>query len=136
MTMPSVAKSLPVARKPTGVPVTITGTGLTGSGTGNKSDLGTTAVQVFDGAVEGKAYKVTVKCITASRKIAWATTQAAAVSPAIKADADGSVDEGNIIIADTIGGQKEEFFITDDQDVWLVASAAATAVQVTVVEVM
>lgn len=135
MTSVNTARAIGAARRPTGAPVTLAAGGLAAAGIQNKSDLGTDAVQVFNGACAGKAYRLTLRIVTASRAIGWATVAAGAAAPTLKADSDGSADEGALITSDATGGQSETIVITDDQDVYIVASDAATAVQVVAVEV-
>ena len=120
------------AHKPTGTP---TGTApLTGTGILNGAALGTTPVLAFNGACRGSAVRCKLTLITASRQLGWTTVAAGASAPTIAADADGSADEGSLLISDTVGGQSVEIVIPDNQDLYVVASDASTAYQLTVLE--
>lgn len=105
---------------------------LTASGILNLATLGTTATLVVSGTVPNRLRRVKLTCVTSGRNISWATVANGAASPANKADGDGSVDEGAIIMGG--GGASEWITIPGWMDLYLVASAASTAVQVIVVE--
>lgn len=117
-------------RAPLGTP---TGTPpLTTTGILNSAALGTTPVLVLDGACAGKINRVKIVLVTASRKLAYTTVAAGASAPTIAADGDGSADEGSLIIDAGTGGATEWITIPDNVDLYLVASAASTAYQITV----
>lgn len=107
---------------------------LTGSGILNGAALGTTATLVYAGPGKGRAVRVKIACVTASRALGWAVVGANGSAPTIKADQDGSADEGSLVIADAGGGQYVEFGLADTLDLYLVASDADTAYQLTVTE--
>lgn len=105
---------------------------LTGQGILNQSDLGTTPVLVLAGKAEGKALRCKLVVITDAVNVAYATVERDAAAPTITAAADGSATDGSLI---TGGDGAVEFFtISDACDLYIVASAAATVVQLTVFE--
>ena len=91
-------------------------------------------LDVFDGAGKGKKYKLKIVCVTASRKLAYTTVAMGASAPTVAADGDGSADEGSLIIDGGSGGATEWITIVDTVDLYLVASAASTAYQITAFE--
>jgi hypothetical protein len=102
---------------------------LTNTGVLNKADLGTTCLRVIQGIGDGRRqYRVKLVGITASRNIAYATVASGATC-AIKADADGSADEGSLIMGGS--GASEWLAIADNLDLYVVASAASTQFQLT-----
>lgn len=116
----------------TGTP---SGSALSGTGVYNSAALGTTATKVLSGttAKGDKSRRCKMTCVTASRNMAWGIVPAGASAPTFKADADGSSDEGSLIMGGS--GATEWVTIPATHDLYLVASAASTAVQVTVFEV-
>jgi hypothetical protein len=107
---------------------------LTGTGILNDDDLGTTAVLVYDGPCNGRAVRVKIMCLTASARLGYSTVNAGATAPAIKADGDGSADEGSLIVDGGAANASEWITIPANQDLYIVASAASTKYQVTAVE--
>jgi hypothetical protein len=108
--------------------------GANATGILNGAALGTTATKVVAGGQnQGKTRRCKIVCITASRNLAYTIAPAGTTGIAIKADADGSIDEGSLIMGG--GGATEWVSIPDNFDLWLVASAASTAYQITCVEV-
>lgn len=114
---------------------TPTGTApLSASGILNGAALGTTATKVVaGGANAGKTRRCKIVCVTDAVRLAYAIVPAGATAPTIKADGDGSADEGSLIMGGA--GATEWVSIPDTHDLYLVASAAATSYQVTVVQV-
>ena len=110
-------------------------TALTGTGIWNSAALGTTATKVASGDASkgGKQRRCKIVCVTASRNVAWGIAPLNASTVSFKADGDGSSDEGSLIVGG--GGATEWVTIPATHDFYLVASAAATAVQVTMVEI-
>lgn len=108
-----------------------TGSALTGRGIFNKADLGTTAFKVLAARTDGntRIRRCKLVCVTASVKIAWG------FASTIKADGDGSADEGSIIVSGTSGGAVEYFDLHPLLDLYVVASAASTIINLTVEEV-
>jgi hypothetical protein len=107
---------------------------LTGQGILSKADLGTTAFRAFagpGGGGTGKAYRCKLVVVSAAN-VAWATVNRGASAPVIKADADGSADEGSLVYGG--GGIVEHFTIDGSCDLYIVASAANTIVNLTIVE--
>lgn len=104
---------------------------LTGRGILNQSDLGTTAVKMLSARTDNntRIRRCKLVCVTADVKIAWGTTSA------IKADGDGSADEGSIIVSGPSGGAVEWFDLDGSLDLYVVASAASTVINLTVEEV-
>lgn len=120
---------------PISVELTPTATALTTSGIFNKADLGTTAFKVLSGQAipRGKVRRCKIVCVTASVKVAWGVV-AVGGTCAIKADGDGSADEGSIFVSSATGGAVEYIDVKDNLDLYLVASAGSTIVNVTVEE--
>jgi hypothetical protein len=107
---------------------------LTASGILNDNDLSTNAVLVYDGPCNGRAVRLKIMVLTASARIAYSTVAAGAPAPSIKADGDGSADEGSLIVDGGGANATEWVTILDNQDFYIVASAASTKYQVTAVE--
>lgn len=108
---------------------------LSGTGILNLSALGTTATKVITGdTTKGdKIRRCKISCITASRNIAWATAPVGGATTSFKADADGSADEGTLIMGGS--GAFEIVSIPANHDLYLVAGASSTVAQVTCFEV-
>lgn len=109
---------------------------LTGNGILNLANLGTTPVKVVGqpaaGANIGKARRCKIVCVTPGANIAYTTVSAGAAAPTSTAAGAGAATEGSLIIGG--GGATEWITILDTQDLYLVASAASTVINVTVVE--
>lgn len=108
---------------------------LTGSGVLNLAALGATSVKVVSGSTlkANSIFKVKIACVTASRNLAYTVVAAGAATPAIKADGDGSADEGSLVLSS--GGGVEFVSISGNKDLWLVSASSPTVCQVTVFEV-
>jgi hypothetical protein len=107
---------------------------LTGSGVLN-STTGTTALKVLSGASDpkGKIRRCTLTCLTAGRNLSYATAIVNATSPTLTAVGDGTgTNDGLLIIGG--GGAFRDFSIADNLDLYISASAAATAYQLAVVD--
>lgn len=108
---------------------------LSGTGILNSASLGTTATKVVagDASKGNKQRRCKIVCVTASRNIAWGIAPVNASTVSFKADVDGSADEGSLIMGG--GGATEWVTIPATHDLYLVAGAASTVVQVTLVEI-
>jgi len=113
------------------LPITSTAP-LTGQGILNRPDLGATASKVLSAGSDGKVRRVSLMCVTVARNIAWTTVAKGAAAPTITAVGDGSANEGKLIMGG--GGASADFNVADNLDLYIVASAASTAYQLTVVE--
>lgn len=105
---------------------------LTGQGILNQADLSTAARKVLSAGNDGKVRRVSLMGVTAGRNIAWTTVAKNAAAPTITALGDGSANEGKLIMGG--GGASADLNLADNLDLYIVASAAATAFQLTVVE--
>jgi hypothetical protein len=105
---------------------------LTAQGILNGAALSTTPVKVLSAGNQNLIRRVSIMCVTAGRNIAWTTVARNAAAPAITAVGDGSANEGKLIIGG--GGAFYEFNVADNLDLYIVASAASTAYQFSVVE--
>jgi hypothetical protein len=94
--------------------------------------VGTTATKVLSASTSPahKSRRVKVDCRTAARKLGIALRTNGGASPAHTAVGDGTATDGIIVEP----GAPEWLTIPATTDLWLVASAAATAYQLTVVE--
>ena len=95
------------------------------------NSVGTTATKVLSASSDPahKDRRVKIDCRTASRYLGWATKHAGGATPGHTAVGDGTATDGVIVEA----GAPEWVTIPASSDLWLVASAAATAYQLTVV---
>lgn len=105
---------------------------LTTTGILNASNLSTTPVKVLSAGNQGLIRRVSIMCVTAARNIAWTTVTKNATPPTMTAVGDGSANEGKLIMGG--GGAYYEFNVLDHLDLYIVASAASTAYQFSVVE--
>lgn len=107
---------------------------LSDSGVLNLAGLGTSAVKVLSGASGSlAAFRCKIACVTASRNLAYSVLAAGAATPSIKADGDGSADEGSLILP--AAGGVEFLTVAGDRDLWLVSASSPTVCQVTVFKV-
>lgn len=109
---------------------------LTARGVLNQSDLGTTAAKMLSASTDpkGRSRRCKILVVTPDVKVSWAVVVRGAASPANKADGDGSADEGSLIISGASGGAVEYIDVADHLDLYLVASAASTVINLTVEE--
>lgn len=105
---------------------------LTGQGILNRADLGTTVSKVLSAGNAGLIRRVSLMGVTVGRNIAWTTVAKNAAAPTMTAVGDGSANEGKLIMGG--GGASADFNVADNLDLYIVASAAATVYQLTVVE--
>jgi subtilase family serine protease len=133
MTTGSVERSIQTALGPiTGALPTTNTPPLTGQGILNAANLSTTPVKVLSAGNNNLIRRVSIMCVTAGRNIAWTTVAKNATAPTITAVGDGSANEGKLIMGG--GGASADFNVADNLDLYIVASAASTAYQFTVVE--
>lgn len=133
----SPSQSLHQALAPIANALTLTATEpLAGRGVLNQNDLGTTAVKMLSGSStpRGRSRRCKILVVTPDVKVSWAVVVRGAASPANKADGDGSADEGSLIVSGASGGAVEYIDIADHLDLYLVASAASTIINITVEE--
>lgn len=104
---------------------------LTSQGILNLSTLGTTPVKVIGGNSANKTRRVKIVVVSAAN-VSWATVERGATAPTITALGAGAATEGCLIMNGS--GAIEWVSIPDNLDLYLVASAASTVVNVTCVE--
>lgn len=111
---------------------------IRGSGVLNINNLSTSAVLVVGpnntthGGNVGLVRRMKILALTAGANVAWLpVTQGSAAAPAFTATGGGTATDGSLIVG---GSPAEEITFTDNVDIWMIASAAGTAVQITVVE--
>lgn len=108
--------------------------GISAQGILNLPTLGTTAVLIVQGGQNlGKLRRVKIVTVTAARDVAWKHVKTGSTAPTVTAASAGGANEGSLLMGG--GGATEEFTLTDNVDLYLVASAAATVVNITVQEI-
>jgi hypothetical protein len=131
--MTGVGQSIVTGLGPLTGALTPTGTApLTGQGILNSAALGTTPIKVLSAGNAAKVRRISIMGVTAGRNIAWLPVARGAVAPSFTAVGDGSATDGKLIIGGS--GASADFSLADNVDLYLVASAASTVYQLTVVE--
>lgn len=112
---------------------------LRGTGILNLPTLGTTPVLVVgpnntanQGPSRGLVRRCKIVVVTAGANVAWTIVVTGGTAPTITALGAGAATEGSLIIGG--GGAEEWLSIPDNMDLYVVASAASTIVNITVVE--
>ena len=104
---------------------------LTAQGILNLATLGTTPVLVYQAPsnAAGRVARVEITVIS-NANVAWTTVVGGAAAPTVTALGAGAATEGNLIFGG--GGASKDFNIADGLDLYVVASAANTVVNITV----
>jgi len=99
----------------------------------NTAVLGTTPLKALAAATVpvGQVRRCKIIIVSEEGQIGWQTVAKGATAPTIAADADGSADEGILILQE----QKFEYVnVPDDRDLYWVASGASTLAQLSYTE--
>lgn len=100
----------------------------------NLPTLGTAAVKIIAGGQNiGKTRKIKIVVVTPGAHVAWKHVNAGDAAPTVTAAGAGAINEGSLLMNG--GGATEELSILDNMDLYLVASAASTVVNITCEEV-
>jgi hypothetical protein len=99
----------------------------------NDSALGTTPVKILSGSstIHGRVRRCRLLIVTAARNVAWTTVDRGATAPSITALGAGAATEGVLILPEE---RVFNFNVLDNKDVYVVASAASTVVQLAYTE--